>query len=137
MANSDSRVFYTSFQFIYDRIILVSVPTAFTAVLCTGVVSLSLEAKIKNVQAHWKLWIECAAWDDFSTRRLPGYWPFQSHAHLKRRTSLARHFPQKLRHGLPNGTVRALRPETRVIGTAGPREQPEQFPRVLRPPRST
>ena len=50
MANSDSRVFYTSFQFIYDRIILVSVPTALTVVLCAGVVSLSLEAKIKNVR---------------------------------------------------------------------------------------
>ena len=65
MANSDSCVFYMSFQFIYDRIILVSVPTAFTVLLCTGVVSLSLEAKIKNVQqAHWKLWLECAAWDN-------------------------------------------------------------------------
>ena len=52
MANSDSCVFYfyTPFRFIYDRIILVSVPTAFTVVLCTGVVSLSLEAKIKNVR---------------------------------------------------------------------------------------
>ena len=52
MANSDSCVFYTPFRFIYDRIILVSVPTAFTVVLCTGVVSLPLEAKIKNVQAR-------------------------------------------------------------------------------------
>ena len=52
MANSDSCVFYfyTPFRFIYDRIILVSVPTAFTVELCTGVVSLSLEAKIKNVR---------------------------------------------------------------------------------------
>ena len=45
---ADSRVFYTSFQFIYNRIGMVSTPTGFVVVLCAGVVSLSLEVRLRG-----------------------------------------------------------------------------------------
>ena len=45
---ADSRVFYTSFQYIYDRIGMVSTPTGFVIVLCAGVVSLSLEVRVRG-----------------------------------------------------------------------------------------
>ena len=52
MCHLPRRPVYTYFDFVYSSIYFVTIPTAFTLVLCSGVIALTLGDKIKNMQAR-------------------------------------------------------------------------------------